>query len=55
LFGLNSLDSNIGEFQYEINGTVELPSFGNDFIKLPLTNTPIYVDEGVSLEVPISY
>ncbi|KAL4498636.1 hypothetical protein ABPG72_019754 [Tetrahymena utriculariae] len=49
-------DPNVGEFQHEMVGTVEIPSLLPDIIRFPLTGYPtIFVDENSQQEVEIPF
>ncbi|EWS70940.1 flagellar associated protein, putative (macronuclear) [Tetrahymena thermophila SB210] len=48
-------DPNIGEFQYEVIGNVELPMYNNEIIRLPQNGQTIYVDDPANIEIPLSY
>jgi hypothetical protein len=43
-------DPNVGEFQYELTGIVEMPLVSSEILRIP---TPIYVDTPASVEVSL--
>ncbi|EGR30900.1 hypothetical protein IMG5_121460 [Ichthyophthirius multifiliis] len=47
-------DPNIGEFQYEIIGTVDSPLMYPEIIKLPLNSQPIYIETTTNIEIQLN-